>query len=349
MSDRELTPADALKRFIAKRQNKNTDKTVRSYKNRLRQFVRWAHEHDEIETMSDLDGWLVDEYERFLDERGDAPATVQGKMVSLNELAKYCVRIGVAEEGLPNSVEIPKLSKDEQTKDDKLEADDATRVIEFYRQSTSEYGTVHHVLLEVLWHIGARTGCVRALDLGDWYPEERKLKFRHRPPTRLKDGSEHERNVVLPEPIADALNFYIERERAEKKDDNGRTPLFTTRFGRPAGSTIQTWAYQATQPCVAIACPHNRQRDKCEFTTKSHASKCPSGRSPHAIRTGSITWQLNRGLSYVKVAQRVASKPETIRRYYDKADLDDALDRRRPDTENLDILTDSDEEDDDSA
>ncbi|NIB99406.1 site-specific integrase [Halobacterium sp. R2-5] len=335
---RDLTPTEAAERFVAKRRNKNTDKTVRSYENRLRQFVRWAHERDDVDVMRDLDGWIIDEYERFLDERGDAPATVKGKFVALKELVKYCARLDVVDDSLPEKVELPNLSKDEQTSDKRLEAEDARRLIEHYRESTRDYGTAQHVLLELLWHIGGRISCFRALDLGDYDAEERVLRFRHRPPTRLKDGSEHERNVALPEPIADALNFYIERERYAKRDDNGRTPLLTTKFGRPAESTFQTWAYQATQPCVAVACPHNRRRERCEYTEKTHASKCPSSRAPHAIRTGSITWQLNRGLSYVKVAERVASSPETIRRYYDKADLDDELARRRPETDDLDLL-----------
>ncbi|MFB6134848.1 MAG: tyrosine-type recombinase/integrase [Halanaeroarchaeum sp.] len=343
-NQRDLSPEEAASRFIAKRRNKNTDKTVRSYENRLRQFVRWATEHDEIETMRDLDGWFLDEYERFLDERGDAPATVKGKMVAIQELLKYCVQIDVVDESLAEKVQIPKLSKDEQTNDEKLDTEDAKQLLESYRGNRGEYGTIQHVLLEIIWHIGARTGGLRSLDLRDWNSEERVLEFRHRPPTRLKDGTEHERNVVLPETIADVLDFYIERERPDKRDENGREPLFATRFGRPADSTIQTWAYQATQPCVAVACPHNRQRDTCEFTEKSHASKCPSSRAPHQIRTGSITWQLNKGLSYVKVAERVAASPETIRRYYDKADYSEQLERRRPDTENLDIFNEDDHE-----
>ncbi|WP_232702192.1 tyrosine-type recombinase/integrase [Halobacterium wangiae] len=345
MSDdrqRDLTPREAAERFLAKRQNKNTDKTVRSYANRLRQFVRWAHDRDDVDVMRDLDGWIIDEYERFLDERGDAPATVKGKLVSLQELAKYCVRLDVVDDDLPERIELPKLSKDEQTSDKRLEAVDARRLLEHFRESTRDYGTIHHVVLELMWHIGGRISCFRALDLGDYDDGDRVIRFRHRPPTRLKDGSEHERNVALTDATADALDFYIERERAEKRDENGRTPLLTTRFGRPAESTLQTWAYQATQPCVATACPHNRERATCHYTEKSHASKCPSSRAPHAIRTGSITWQLNRGLSYVKVAERVASSPETIRRYYDKADLDDELARRRPETNDLDILSASD-------
>ncbi|AOW80115.1 phage integrase/site-specific recombinase [Halodesulfurarchaeum formicicum] len=343
-NQRDLRPEEAVEKFAAKRGNKNTDKTVRSYENRLRQFVRWTYEIEEIETMRDLDGWLLDEYERFLDERGDAPPTVKGKMVALKELIKYCVQLEVVDASLPEKIDIPSLSKDEQTNDVKLDTADATRLFEHYRESHSDYGTVQHVLLEIIWHIGARTGGIRSLDLSDWNSESRVLQFRHRPPTRLKDGTEHERDVVLPETIADALDFYIERERPDKRDENGREPLLATRFGRPADSTIQTWAYQGTQPCVATACPHNRQREKCKYTEKSHASKCPSARSPHQIRTGSITWQLNKGLSYVKVAERVAASPETIRRYYDKADYSEQLERRRPDTEDLDIFSEDDHE-----
>jgi len=67
-----------------------------------------------------------------------------------------------------------------------------------------------------------------------------------------------------------------------------------------------------------------------------------SRRSVHApavtnIRTGSITWQLNQGLDYVKVAKRVAASPETIRRYYDKPDHEQELERRRPQTQDLDV------------
>lgn len=336
--NRDLTPEQAVDRFISKRRNENTDKTVRSYENRLRQFVRWAHEHDDVQMMRDLDGWIIDEYQRFLQERGDAPATIKGKLVSLNELLKYCVRLEVVDEDVPKLVEIPNLSSDDQTDDQLLEPSRARELIAFYRDSTRFYGTVHHVLLELLWHVGCRTSGIIALDLGDWYSDEQKLTFRHRPPTRLKDGTKHQRNVAIPDPIAEALDFYIACERFDKRDDNGREPLFTTRFGRPADSTIQTWGYLATQPCVARECPHNRMRAKCRYTERDHASKCPSSRAPHAIRTGSITWQLDQGLSYVRVAKRVAASPETIRRYYDKADLDEELERRRSVTQDLDIM-----------
>ncbi|MDB9264438.1 hypothetical protein PN424_17595, partial [Halorubrum ezzemoulense] len=41
---------------------------------------------------------------------------------------------------------------------------------------------------------------------------------------------------------------------------------------------------------------HNTQVVDCEYTEFKHASKCPSSRSPHRIRTGAVTWMLNAGI-----------------------------------------------------
>jgi hypothetical protein len=288
--------------------------------------------------MHDLDGWAIDEYREYLEASENAPTTVKGKLTSLTQLLKYCESIEVVEDDLHEKVELPTLTKEEETSDDKLDEDEAGRLLEFFRNSPRQRGTAQHVLLELMWHVGGRISCFRALDLGDWYPDERKLEFRHRPPTRLKDGTEHERNVVVSEQVAESLDFWIERERPEKRDDNGRQPLLTTVRGRASESTVRFWSYLATQPCLYRECPHNRRRPSCPYTQRSKSSKCPSSRAPHAVRTGSITWQLNRGLSYVRVAERVAASPETIRRYYDKPDYDEQLARRRPETDRMDIL-----------
>ncbi|WP_435551935.1 tyrosine-type recombinase/integrase [Natrinema sp. CGMCC1.2065] len=337
--NRDLTPREARDRFLARRKSENTENTLRSYNNRLTRFVEWAEEA-EIESMSELDGWLLDEYRAHREEVDVAPTTLKGQLVALKQLLDFCASVDVVDDDLPAKVNIPELSKEEETSDDKLEATDARSLLEFYRNSRRHHGVAKHALLELLWHVGPRISCIRALDLGDWDPDERTLRFRHRPPTRLKDGKDHERNVIVSEDVADAIEHYVARERFDVRDDQGRKPLFTTRQGRASEGTIRSWAYLVTQPCLDVACPHGRNRATCKFTQRTHASKCPSSRAPHAIRTGSITWQLNQGLSYVKVARRVAASPETIRRYYDKPDHEQDLDRRRPLTENMDITND---------
>lgn len=231
VSDRELSPAEAAERFIARREKRNTDNTVRSYRARLEQFVAWANEEG-IESMHELDGWLLDEYERYLEQTGVAPATVRGKLSSLDQLLQYCASIEVVDDDLPDKLEVPTLSKSEQTSDKKLDAGDARPLLESFRESMRHKGTAQHVVLELMWHVGGRISCFRALDLRDWDPDRRVLRFRNRPPTRLKDEEDHERNVIVSEEVADALELWIGRERPEKRDEQGRKPLLSTNHGR---------------------------------------------------------------------------------------------------------------------
>ncbi len=56
------------------------------------------------------------------------------------------------------------------------------------------------------------------------------------------------------------------------------------------------------------------------------------------MRRGSITWQRNLGFSRDLVAQRAATTPDVIRRYYDKPSFDDELERRREQTEEIDVI-----------
>lgn len=65
------------------------------------------------------------------------------------------------------------------------------------------------------------------------------------------------------------------------------------------------------------------------MTERNHASKCPSSRPPHDIRTGSITWMLNLGWPPEDIAERVNADIETIEQHYDKANLDERRRRQR--------------------
>jgi hypothetical protein len=274
-------------------------------------------------------------------------------MVAVDQLIQYSETLGIVEEGLSEKVVLPRLSKDEETSDDMLEASAAVGLINFFRNNDRHRGTRQHFALELMFHVGGRISCFRALDLEDWRSNDRTLEFHHRPPTRLKDGEDHERHVLVSEEVAKVVDLWIERERPKKRDENGRKPLFATFHGRASEGTIQSWAYQATQPCWHLECPHNRRRNTCEYTQRNHASKCPSSRSPHAIRTGSITWQLNIGIPPAVVAERVDATVSTVRKHYDQASTEDRLRRlrdrmerdRRELIENIDL---SDTNDDDN-
>ena len=333
----ELSPRDARDRFLARRSQENTPQTVRSYRNRLTRFVEWTEEQG-IESMGELSGWDLDEY-RAARERADvAPTTLKGQMMAVKQLLDYLETIDVVDDGMGEKVNIPKLSREEETSDEKLVTEDATASLTFYRSSQRHFGKPEHAFLEVAWHVGARMSGIRALDLGDFDADRRTLEFRHRPPTRLKNKDDGERIVGLSKQVTRALRTYIVRERYEKRDESGREPLFSCRQGRPSDSTFRAWSYLSTQPCVSRVCPHGQRRPSCEYVHRNHASKCPSSRSPHAIRTGSITWQLNQGLEIETVSKRVNASPAVIRRFYDKAKRREEFEERRRDqTINLDI------------
>lgn len=265
--------------------------------------------------------------------------TVAGRQKTAKTWLKFLESQGAIKPGYHLAIDTLKLTDDEETSDQQLTPENAQKLLSFYRKSAEWRGTRRHAVLEVFWHIGCRMCGLRALDLDDYDSATGDLRFRNRPDTdtRLKRGDVHERNVTLSETPKEVLDLYIARERLDVRDEFGRKPLFPSRQGRPVDGTIRGWMYQATQPCMATECPHGRRRPNCEFVPRDSASGCPSTRGPHAIRRGSITWQRNIGFDADTVAKRAGATPDVIRRYYDDPDYEDDLERRREETERIDI------------
>jgi integrase len=325
-----LSVREVYEMFLDAKQLDYTAETLRDYETRLRQFVRWAEDQDDLEAIGDVTGWHLEQFKLFRQGQDLAPTTVKGQMTVLKVWLEYAAGIEAVDEMLPYKVNIPKLSQTDETDDTLLEAGDAKTLIGHYRDSRVEYANENHVALELAWFTGARLGALRSLDVEDYQPDDQLVWFRHDPEsTPLKKKVDGERPVGLPAETCEVVDVWIEQVRPEKRDGQGRRPLLAGRQGRPANSTLQNWIYQATIPCVAGPCPHGKSPRTCEWTEHNSASKCPSSRSPHQVRTGSITWQLNSGLSYEAVGERVNSDPDTLRRYYDKASKVEKLEERR--------------------
>ncbi|WP_324662393.1 tyrosine-type recombinase/integrase [Haloarcula sediminis] len=328
----DLSVREVYEQFLDAKQLDYTEETLRDYETRLRQFVHWAEDQEDITCIGDITGWHLEQFKLFRQGQDLAPTTMKGQMTSLKVWLEYAAGIEAVDDMLPYKVNIPTLSRREETDDTLLEPDEAHRILSHYRESRVEYASKGHVALEVSWYTGARLGALRGIDLEDYDPEKELIWFRHRPPeTPLKKKDQGERPVGLPTAVCEVIDTYIESVRSRKRDETGREPLFCGRQGRLAQSTLRNWLYAATLPCVHTACPHSKDPESCEWTQLNHASKCPSSRSPHQIRTGSITWQLNRGLSFEAVGKRVNSDPDTLRRYYDKAAEVEKLEARRRD------------------
>lgn len=338
--DRDDTPdlpiLEAIELYLRRKRPQWKGETERSYRKSLETFADYAAEHD-LETLDDLTRWYIGNYTDYLLSQDLARATIASKQKNARTWLKYLESQGLLDLGLHLAIETVRLDDKEEVSSQKLAPEDARILLAHYRNDTRRFGTRMHALLELLWHAGPRRSCIRALDVEDFDGNE--LTFRNRPETdtRLKRGDDHERKIVLSENPRKALQAYIDRHRIQVRDDHGRHPLFSSESGRPTKQTITSWCYEATLPCNAVECPHGRRRPNCSYVPRSKASKCPSSRSPHPIRRGSITWQRNLGIEVSKVASRAATTPDVIRRYYDQPDLDEALDRRRADTEDIDI------------
>ncbi|MDR9380715.1 MAG: phage integrase N-terminal SAM-like domain-containing protein [Natronomonas sp.] len=338
-----LTVREAVQRYLRRQRRDKAESTVRTYRLDLRQFVLWC-EAEDIERVGELSPMDLELYQD--DRAADlAPTSLENQIGLVKRFLEFCEDLGAATEGLADTVAVPRADAIDQSRDDKLETADAVDLLVHFRDADNGlFGTKWHALLEVAWHTGARLGGLRGLDLGDYDADFQVLEFRHRPRqgTPLKNKLDGERDVAILPEVASALDAYIDEHRFDRHDEHGRAPLFTTRSaqGRLSPSAVRNWLYQATQPCwhTDNPCPHEKVRQHCEWTQSTKASQCPSARSPHAVRTGSITFHRDRGFDPQDTAERVNASLRTIEKHYDKASRRDRMEkRRRPQLDKLSL------------
>jgi site-specific recombinase XerD len=320
---------DAVERYLRRRRSDATAASVKSYKYRLKLFVEWC-EGVGADRVGDLSGYDLDEYYELRSAK-TAPSTLHNEMSTVRKFAEFLESLEAVDDGLADRVRVPTVDKEDNVDETRLKTEDAIPLLQYYRNDPGAFGTRAHALLELAWMTGARQGGLRALDIRDVYLEDNFIEFRHRPDTGppLKNKIDGERPVAIPAETSDALDRFIQQHRHDVHDDHGRQPLLASARGRPGEGTVRDWTYLATQPCLHSPCPHGKERDTCEWTKYKRATNCPSSRSPHQVRTGSITWQLNIGIPPAVVADRVNATVDTIRQHYDQATTENRLRRRR--------------------
>ncbi|QCC47450.1 tyrosine-type recombinase/integrase [Halobellus limi] len=323
-----LSPREAVERYLRRRKSDATEASVTTWRYRLKLFVEWCDDVG-IERVDEIGRLDLDEY---FGVRSDAvaPATLEGEMWTLRMFVDFLEDLGAVDDGFAEAVRIPDVDEDDRSNEVRLDAAAALPLLEYYREGHRR-ASREHVFLELAWVTGARQGGLRALDVRDAYLDEDYVDFVHRPGTGtpLKNKSRGERPVALPHDTTIVLEEWIDENRPDVRDDHGRAPLLASAAGRPVAGTVRSWSYVATIPCLHSACPHGRDRATCEWAHYKHASKCPSSRSPHQIRTGSITWQLDIGIPPEVVANRVNSSVSTIEQHYDVADPRERMEERR--------------------
>lgn len=341
----DLSPREATERWLGKLRVSKADSTVSAYWYQLKHFVEWC-ESEGIDPISEVTGWDIETYETLRRNQNLAIVSLNKEMGTLKNFLEYCARVELVDESLPDKVVPPDVPAEAQVDKTRLHTDDAKALLNHYAEH--DYGSRAHALLALEWYVGARLGGIRGLDLSNYDSDREYLEFLHRPDeeTPLKNGPDGERAVGLPGEVCDILNAYIEQNRHEKFDDYGRSPLLTSQVGRASENSIRAWTYLATVPCLHSPCPHGNDPETCDYLDYTTGSQCPSSRSPHQVRTGSITWQLNRGVPIEVVAKRVNTSVRVLRRHYDQpTPLEELENRRRKHIDRLDF----DESEGDSA
>jgi integrase len=325
------------------------ESTIRSYRYRVRPFLEFCDERA-ITNLNHLSTRDIKEFEGVRRSAGLVRQTINNQFGTLRQYLRYCEDLEAVTEEVPKALDIPSLSKEERVNTEKLIYERAQKILDDLKRY--RYASREHVLFLLLWRSTLRIGAIHSLDLVDVYTDEGdrerlrqhlaeqghprhvvdeildgvELPFiipRHRPEqdTRLKNAYGGERVINIAPWVGETIEDYIQVNRYEVTDEHGRRPLLTTRKGdcRLSKSAMRNWTYILTQPCeFGGPCPHDRDPETCEAREHGHGSKCPSSRSPHKLRTGSITWHRDRRWSISDVADKANSGEDLVKGVYDQ-------------------------------
>jgi integrase len=280
-------------------------------------------------------------------------STLKSQLGTLQRFLRFCETVEAVEEGLSEKVDVPTPSKREEASDEILEPPRAQEILN--KLGRYQHASRDHTMFAIMWYTGARIGAIRALDVGDCYLTDSDLSrievsddvdvatpfvyFRHRPDTDtpLKNQEQGERPVSIPEEIGELLQEYIRIRREDITDEYGREPLFPApkKRGRATKGALRTRMYILTQPCRFGECPHSRDPAECKALEHGYEARCPSARSPHPVRSGSITHQRDQEIPPEVVSERVNATAEVIEYHYDRPNELRRMESRRNYIENL--------------
>lgn len=332
------TPERGLERYLDTRRPDLTENTIQEYATKLGLIVDFLEEQG-IDDLRELDGRLLNDivsWRRYeSSDRVDelSAKTMRDEMYRLRDWVRYLEDIEAVKPGLSDSISIPELSEGDGVRDVDLDPERVKQILQFLGKY--EYATLEHVVWVLAVRTGRRTSCLLALDCDDAHleGEEPYLEFHHRPETgtRLKNGAKSGGHVAISKADAEIIADYIENTRPDVTDDYGREPLLTTQQGRPSTSTIRRAIYKWSRPCaIGVDCPYDRDPDTCKATQSGdHASKCPSSRSPHALKHGFISEGRRRGVPLDILSDRCDVSEEVIREHYDETSEEERCKVRR--------------------
>lgn len=324
--------ADAIELYCESRREL-AESTRRSHRHRLTHLIRWADQHDDVSDTGDLTGHRLHDYRLWRRDDGDlSVVSVHTQLSTLRVFCEFLETVDAVRDGLHEKVQPPSLNgEDERTRS--LDADRANDILQYLARY--EYASLDHVAIRLLWRTGMRVGELRALDVEDYQRRQRQLTVRHRPQggTPLKNKSNGERNISLVERTCTVLDDWIDDRRPDETDVNGREPLLTTGngHGRVAKGTVRRRCYRWTQPCqIGRDCPHGTTPDECSVAGHTDSIQgCPSIRSPHDLRRGSISFFLSEDVPPAAIRGRANVSDGVLSKHYDIRSEEGKAEQRR--------------------
>jgi len=318
-----IPPATAVNLYLDHREPELSEKSLTNQRYRLDSFIEWCQEEG-IESMDELTGRDLHEFRVWRQQgNGDrygsvSKVTLRGILVTLRTFLEFCAGIDAVESGMRERVLIPDLDAEEESKDEKLDVEDAHQILEHLNRY--QYASREYVVFAIFWHTGIRLGSLRALDVDDFSHDKQYLQLRHRPEseTPLKNGQAAERSIAVGEFYAQVIQEYIDTNRPGSTDDYGREPLIASQYGRLSETPIRQLVYMWTRPCMVGDCPHGEDPNTCEYMKRVTARECPSSKSPHSIRRGSITNHLREGTPEEVVSDRMNVTKDVLDQHYDQ-------------------------------
>lgn len=333
-----IDPHDAVEWYLEDKRDEYSDSTVEAQSYRLAIFADWLVDERDIENLNEITGRDLMRYKTW---RGQdlAKASLKGQLATVRVFLRWSSQIDAVPERLYEKVQLPTMGKSEGSRDVMVDGDEARQIRAYL--SEFRYASLWHTYVELLLS-GLRVGSIHSLDIPDYDPEEQSLQVVHRPETgtTLKNGEEAERKIAITDKAATVIDDWLAHQRPDVEDNYGRKPLLATKQGRAAKQTLRTISYKITRPCFySTECPEGRDIESCEATVHGgeNANKCPSSKSPHPWRRGTITRMLRETDAPDRaVSGRFDVAPDVIDKHYDRRSEEEKMESRRKWAEDLD-------------
>jgi integrase len=284
-----ISPERALSLYLDDKGRDCQQATIDAHRSRLRFLIRWCEDNG-INNLNDLTARDLHEF-RVWRRQDLNTVSEKTQMDTLRVFIRWCESIGAVTPNLYRKVDSPDLEAGENARETVLHADRGREILTYLEQY--EYATIDHVCWLTLAETGMRLGGARALDIRDFHPDAETSHFdvRHRPEadTPIKNKSRGERRIAVSAEACKIIEDYLQHQRPDVEDEYGREPLLATSHGRVARSTIRTYIYRWSRPCVRdTECPHDRDRTSVKrplTATASHSAR----RASHPARFGGGT------------------------------------------------------------